>query len=320
MLENNLPADVFYVPAYELYNHSNWKFDPDKIANLKDKKLSIIDYSTENYNDTVPNVYDYFVELGINFILLSHDPAHHLIKSNLLFYPYWLEWSRERLRFPSISQTVKSHKIASMSRNPRAHRIVNYILLRDKPYFDNVVITAHQELGDMNHIKRHDDVVIPPDIEDRWNSIRTTLPATSIEQLQQSFNVVHPGYTDSYLHLIVETCVNTGFFITEKTWQAIASGQLFLTWGSAGSIAHLREMGVDVFDDFIDHKYYDTEQDPLTRLDKIHTVLDDLATQDLDHIFQQTLIRRTNNISKFNNSLFGTKYRDQLNTCINMLN
>jgi hypothetical protein len=320
MLENNLPSDIFYVPAYTLYDRSTWTFDPVKIAKLAQHALVIIDYSTENYNESVLTEYNYFAQLGINFILLSHDPTHHLSKPNLLFYPYWLDWSQSQLKFPASDLTFKRYKIASMSRSPRAHRIVNYIMLRDKPYFDSVVITAHRETGDMSQITRADDVVVPEIIQTQWDRIKDSLPPTTIEQLRSAFNVVHPGYTDSYAHLIVETSVSRGFFVTEKTWQVVASGQLFLVWGSCGTIGHLQDMGVDVFDDFVDHKYYDTEQDPLTRLHRIHTVLDDLAAQDLQNIYAQTLSRRESNIAKFRNSEFGIKYRDQLTTCINMLN
>ena len=321
MLGNKLPPDVFYVPAYELYDRSDWTFDPAKIAYLKDQHLVIIDYSTENYNESVTHQHQYFTELGINFILLSHDPAHHLLKPNLLFYPHWLDWSCNNLKFPVLDQTApKAHKIASMSRSPRAHRIVNYMLLRDKPYFDSVVITAHRETGNMDHIQRMDDLTIPLDIQQRWNTIQPSLPPTTIAQLQQAFNVTHPGYTDSYVHLIVETTVTNGFFITEKTWQPIASGQLFLVWGNTRSIAHLRDLGVDVFDDIIDHKYYDTEQDPWVRINKIHSLLDSLAVQDLALIYHQTQTRRELNVKNFTSGQLGAKYRDQLTTCINMLN
>jgi hypothetical protein len=181
-------------------------------------------------------------------------------------------------------------------------------------------MTAHQEIENLEHITRPDDIPLPADIQSKWDAVRESLPVATRQQLAATRCVTHPGYTDTYLHLTVETCANTGFFITEKVWQPIACGQLFLVWGSAGSICHLRDMGVDVFDDFIDHKYYDTEQDPLVRIKKIHALLDVLATQDLDSIFQQTLARREDNISKFKNGLFGAKYRDQLTTCINMLN
>jgi hypothetical protein len=320
MLKNNLPAGVFYVPAYELYDRSDWTFDPVKIAELKHQPC-IIDYSTENYNNSVPHAYEYFASLGINFIILSHDPAHHLLKPNLLFYPYWHDWSRNRLTFPNLDQSAsKSHLIASMSRNPRTHRIVNYVMLRDKPYFDPVVITAHRETTNKDHITRPDDMIIPEQIQQHWDRIEDSLPATTITQLQQADNVTHPGYTDSYMHLIVETSVSQGFFVTEKIWQPIASGQLFLVWGSVNSIGHLRDMGVDVFDDFIDHKYYDTEQDPLTRLHRIHAVLDSLAAQDLYNIYAHTRSRRESNVAKFKNGTFGAHYREQLTRCINMLN
>jgi hypothetical protein len=321
MLKNNLPAGVFYVPAYELYDHSDWSFDPVKISTLKDKYLSIIDYSTENYNDTVPEAYDYFKKLDINFILLSHNPRHHLLHSNLLFYPHWLEWSREELKFPVLDQTAaKSHRIASMSRSPKVHRIINYILLKNKSYFDPEVITAHQDTYIAWHLTRPDDMAVPPEIKTQWDEIYESLPKATIAQLNRAVNVVHPGYTDSYVHLIVETAVTKSFFMSEKTWQPVASGQLFLTWGSAGSIGHLRDLGVDVFDDIVDHKYYDIEQDPMARLHKIHMVLDDLAVQDLEDMHRQTLTRRESNVANFKNGLFGKNYQDQLTTCINMLN
>jgi len=320
MLKNNLPAGVFYVPAYELYDQATWQFDQSKVTELKSKQLSIIDYSTENYNDTVLGAYDYFVELGLNFILLSHNPAHHLSKPNILFYPYWHDWSREQLKFSVLDQTAKrTHRIASMSRLPRPHRILNYILLSERSYFDSAVMTAHQEIENLQHISRPDDLILPPDIQAQWDAVKSSLPVATRQQQMAALSVTHPGYTDSYLHLIVETCVTTGFFVTEKTWQPIACGQLFLVWGSAGTISHLRDMGVDVFDDFIDHKYYDAEQDALTRLNRIHTVLDSLAAQDLQNIYTQTLNRRESNVFKFKNGVFGASYRDQLKICINML-
>ena len=320
MLKDNLPAGVFYVPAYELYDHSNWTFDPIKVSALKDKHLSIIDYSSENYISTVADMYQYFTELGINFIILSHDPQDHLIHPNVIFYPYYCYWTNEKFtQFDVDISSPRDFKIASLSRRPVAHRIINYILLRDKAYFNDTVITAHRYDNPLGDEIRGDEMLVPLDVQTKWNQVYSTLPNMPVLGTD-SFHLLHPGYTNSYVNLIVETTVTKGFFITEKTWKPILRGQLFLAWGNTGVIAHLRDMGVDVFDDLINHKYYDNEQDPSIRLKKIHSVLDDLATQDLDIIFQQTLERRKSNMSKFKNGLFGTQYRDQLTTCINMLN
>jgi hypothetical protein len=320
MLKNNLPPGVFYVPATDLYNRGDWSFDPVKISALKDKHLSIIDYSTENYNHTLPEVYDYFDDLDINFILLSHNPAHHLLKSNLLFYPYYYHWTNEQFaQFDVDVSGPREFKIASLSRRPDAHRIINYIQLKDKPYFNNTVITAHRYDNPTMYGPRGDEMLVPTYIQTIWDQIYPTLPIMPVISVGGS-SFLHPGYTKSYVNLIVETTVTKGFFISEKTWKPILRGQLFLAWGNVGVVAHLRDMGVDVFDDFIDHKYYDTEQDPFTRLNKIHAVLDELAKQDLDSIFQQTLLRRMSNIAKFKNDQFGTQYQHQIKTCINLLN
>ena len=265
-------------------------------------------------------MYQYFTELGINFIILSHDPQDHLIHPNVIFYPYYCYWTNEKFtQFDVDISSPRDFKIASLSRRPVAHRIINYILLRDKAYFNDTVITAHRYDNPLGDEIRGDEMLVPLDVQTKWNQVYSTLPNMPVLGTD-SFHLLHPGYTNSYVNLIVETTVTKGFFITEKTWKPILRGQLFLAWGNTGVIAHLRDMGVDVFDDLINHKYYDNEQDPSIRLKKIHSVLDDLATQDLDIIFQQTLERRKSNMSKFKNGLFGTQYRDQLTTCINMLN
>jgi hypothetical protein len=90
--------------------------------------------------------------------------------------------------------------------------------------------------------------------------------------------------------------------------------------GSKGTITYLRDSGVDVFDDYIDHDYYDNEPDAVTRLNKVHKLIDSLIEQDLNTVYQKTSDRRLANKNKFKNGDFGTNYRNQLTTCINMLN
>ena len=131
--------------------------------------------------------------------------------------------------------------------------------------------------------------------------------------------VTSPAHVDSYVHLVVETTVNNPkYFITEKTWKAIASGQLFLLLAGPGAVAHLRENGLDTFDDIIDHNYYDSEPDARLRIEKLHEVLDDLMTRDLELINHQTKDIRATNAEKFwNNKLYLNNYTlDELQNTI----
>jgi len=98
-------------------------------------------------------------------------------------------------------------------------------------------------------------------------------------------------------------------FISEKTWKPIATGQFFLHFGNPGTVAFLRTLGVDTFDDIIDHDRYDTVADWRKRLDCVHTVAGDLMDLDLQSIWDKTLDRRQSNVKKFFNGDFIQDYR-----------
>ena len=91
--------------------------------------------------------------------------------------------------------------------------------------------------------------------------------------------------------------------------------------GSQGTVEHLRNSGVDVFDDIIDHSYYDNVTDWQKRIHCAHEILERLITQDLEKIYQQTHQRRLKNVEKFYAGEFdANRSLDYIQQCINMLN
>jgi len=73
-----------------------------------------------------------------------------------------------------------------------------------------------------------------------------------------------------YENSVVEIVNETVFFqstclVTEKFLNSVYGFNLPIVLGSAGYIAHLRDIGFDLFDDVIDHSY-DLVQDPLSRI------------------------------------------------------
>jgi len=71
-------------------------------------------------------------------------------------------------------------------------------------------------------------------------------------------------YENSFVELVNESTVDQIFF-TEKTLNAIYACNFFILFSKNGTIQHLREIGFDVFDDIIDHKY-DLIDNPLDRI------------------------------------------------------
>jgi len=135
----------------------------------------------------------------------------------------------------------------------------------------------------------------------RWDLDRQHLKLrqeNSQQGIRVDADILHDAYTDSYVNLVTETVTCPKIFLTEKTWKPIASGQLFLVLGNPGIIEHLREQGIDCFDDVIDHSY-DAIVDTRERMAYMHTSLNTLLKQDLFQINMATKQRRTKNAELF---------------------
>jgi len=74
------------------------------------------------------------------------------------------------------------------------------------------------------------------------------------------------AHLDCYFEMIVETnYIEDTIFHSEKTFKAIALLQPFVVFAERYSVQVLRELGYDVFDDFINHSY-DVIRDPTKRM------------------------------------------------------
>jgi hypothetical protein len=309
-------SDVYYFNnPREIY--TDWLYDTNKVDLLKKYKLVVADFSSEHYGqDTLYLLYEKLDSSGLNFILLCHDIEDHCRYPRMLFYPHWYYHSMDRL-IDAPDQLDRQYQLSCLNGNPRPHRIYNYLQLIKKPYYPKSLITAHSA----ENLSRLDDVALSKEMLTEWQTLSADLPDRDRTLVYgKARSLSHPAYSDSYLHLVTETTVVPKLFVTEKTWKPVAAGQLFLVHGSPGTIKYLRDQGVDVFDDIIDHKYYDNETDWQVRADRIHQLIDVLVTQNLAEIYIQTVERRAANKLNFFSSSFDTGYQEQILTCINTQN
>ena len=129
-----------------------------------------------------------------------------------------------------------------------------------------------------------------------WKNLKTSLPKRCANDL--NFN--HYAYTNSYINLVTETHVSLGeHFFTEKVYKPLAVGQFFILIAPPGSIAVLKSMGFDTFDDIIDHSRYDYISDWRERIDAIHELLDELYFLNWEELYNRTYKRRMANIKLF---------------------
>ena len=304
-INNILTPDILYFNRVKDYMYTDdWRWDYSKLNDLKKYKLVIADFSREHYGqDTIKYAYDILTNNGINFILLSFDSKDHLTKPNLLFYPHWYYRTKENITHQysndqlativdnNINTIEKKYLVSCLNGNSRNHRIYNYVKLREKSYIDQCLITMFN-----TDCFRSDEILLSDEILKFWNIEKLKL---SCDYSNVSwYNINQEAYTNSYVNLVTETVTSTKVYLSEKTWKTIASGQLALIIGCTDSIAELRNFGVDVFDDIIDHSAYDQIDNPIERIDYAHTVLDKLL-KDIHNLNQLTQARRKQNIDNF---------------------
>ena len=111
------------------------------------------------------------------------------------------------------------------------------------------------------------------------------------------------------------------WFITEKTMKFINCRQIPIFLSTKGYVGHLRSLGFDVFDDFVDHSY-DTEENQDLRIKMIVDELERLINKEsVDNIIknEQTIrVRMNQNISSLK-ELCADKWNDYYNKLFSQL-
>lgn len=279
----------------------DWVY-PD-LYNFDPNKFYVLNFSSENWGAEFYKGIIFYLQNKIkNYIILINDVKDHLVEENIFYFPHWYFWSVKN--FQNVTLTNKRTNLISCANyNARTHRIYNYLQLTQKSYFDSIYFTM---VNDNVSTNRDDEYVLTYEEYEQWNNNKYSKGKKNILH-GQLLNA--PMFTDSYFNIITETTANSqNRFLSEKTWKAIACEQLFLMLSNPGSVEMLKAHGVDVYDDLIDHKYYDTELDFVARVKKMHCVLDDIVKNDIKNLFDYTKDRRRKNRENFSAMRFGATY------------
>jgi hypothetical protein len=276
------------------------------LVKITTDKINLVDLS-QNYTSPsdVLALDVAFKKLNISYIILSPNTCQP--SDTILYFPMFylygiISWNKFNIAYP------KNVSFSCLNRNPHVHRIYNYIKLLNKNYQNSSIMSFYNTEGsDFNNCYSQLDT----EILENWYKIKSTLET----QCSNDLEIDHPAYKSAYINIVTETTVFDEVFLSEKIWKPIASGQLFLVVGSRNTIQYLRELGVDVFDDIIDHSY-DVNQNWKSRIDKMQESLDKLLSQDLELIFKITEDRRMNNVNNFFAGKFGIHYINKINSLL----
>ena len=201
---------------------------------------------------------------------------------------------------PDPGSIKTTYKFACASRNfndYRPNKIYNYIKLKEKPYFNEILYTKFQ----LSHPFDIRPYVSDAEMYEYAKVIEReyyTWPMASEKDrtnLAVSMTTIDlPVYQDSLFQITAESVTQVAF-LSEKTFKVFAAGQIPIMCGPQNSMQLLKDLGFDIFDDIVDHAYYDSEPDWKLRITKMHQVLDHVATLNHEQIKFDTYKRRLYN-------------------------
>ena len=244
-----------------------------------------------------------------NFIIFTSLENLHLelIEPNVQIIPWGGDIVNQRSGYQHLAPVVEKNfnstkTFISLNRNIRSHRAVLLSYLYGKGYnnFGNI---SYLGVGDSNPYYKPLAFLdlISWEFDDYHDSARTCMldgyekfymnPDMAVDGFEiygesrhndniSNFNrSLRDKYKNSFVEIITESSYAApSFMLTEKTHHSFYGFNFPILICGAGGVAHLRDVGFDMFDDIVDHSY-DLISNPFDRIisaiDNNHRLLTD---------------------------------------------
>jgi len=228
------------------------------------------------------------------------------------------------------TEITKTKSIMSLNRNLTWHRMYLFSLLAGQPWFDKITYSFLNKIEDrldaicvkefLNAQEsdkiRSLDHLLPIKIQSESNVQTDRIP---IMWMDGASSVSAPEYRDHAMNLVTETSLTEGVILTEKTCKPFMAYQIPIIVGPAGANKFLQDIGLDMFEDYIPWKSWDSETDHKVKMQKIVAFLDQLlssatAEQDILTAHKNFHARLIYNKQHFHSREFRSLLTSQIST------
>ena len=175
---------------------------------------------------------------------------------------------------PTLNLDLKQKRYSCLNRNPLWHRLLFYVLLKEKKLLNQTINTFYNYDPYNNHKISSTYYALNAKLFEKYFTKAmeslADFPIALLNDKQgvNDHSINHLAYLDAECNLATESTVDVEF-TSEKTWKPIASGQCFHIVGSVGTNAWLRSFGLETFDNV-----YDSTTNTITRLEQLVNQLD----------------------------------------------
>lgn len=206
---------------------------------------------------------------------------------NLTIVPWGGDLTNQMLEYQALAPCTEKNfdssiTFLSLNRNPRSHRAMTVSLLYGLGIQDHGLISCMFK-DDIDNLFDYTEWQFTKEQQDIKNligngfdilkksktslnddkEIYTTGPNDNVTNFK---NVLSEYYKNTFVEIINETSyTEKAYLLTEKTLNSVYGCNFPILLCGQGSVKFLRDMGLDVFDDIIDHSY-DSIENPIDRL------------------------------------------------------
>jgi len=261
------------------------------------------------------NLFDYYPNKRFILVTSLENLSREIDKDNCTIIPMGGDVTNQLSMYmqytPSIEKKVDAKNFISLNRGPRHHRTylvsalygkhldnhgdISYLSLPDNTMLSDAIAYDYQH--DSNYETTNKGFIRYS--YDRMHKLEDSVDIYSLpnDNLTNFKESLATKYSNSLVEFVSETSYNElSFNITEKTLHFIYGMNFPIMISSPGTVEFLRNMGIDMFDDVVDHSY-DMILDPAERINHaIDLNLDILTSANLLDRWKENKYRIDKNI------------------------
>jgi hypothetical protein len=233
------------------------------------------------------DMFDYYSNKKFILITSVENLESYISNKNVSIVCWGGDLTNQQAEYKELSPVIdknfdSKHTFLSLNRNNRAQRSILLSLLHGMNIQEHGLISCmfREELTDpfvdtgwqFNNKQLDVRELVRSGFFKLMNSTELLSDKKDIYGFRTNDNVnnfnykLRAYYTDTFVEIITETSyTETAYLLTEKTLNSIYGCNFPILLCGCGSVALLRSIGFDMFDDVVDHSY-DTIENPIDRL------------------------------------------------------
>jgi hypothetical protein len=236
--------------------------------------------STPIIAEYLKNLFEYYPDKKFVLLTSVENLQSYIAVDNVRIVPWGGDITNHQREYATVSPVLEknfdsTYTFLSLNRNKRTHRAMLVSLLYGLDLENHGLISCmfQDSIDDLYEYTQWPESEIYTQGFDKFKSSKLSLtdnPEIYVngnnDNASNFKNKLTNYYQNTFIEIITETSYTEACYnLTEKTLNSIYGCNFPILLCSQGSVAFLRNMGMDMFDDVIDHSYDDIV-DPADRL------------------------------------------------------